>query len=124
LIIQPENKTYMNELQVTARLKIHEGKLNEFKYLAAQCLIAVKEREPGAMQYDWFFNDDNTEYVVRERYVDSSAVFAHLGNIGELLGKVLLVADMSLEVFGNPSQELRAAIAAMNPKIYPFYQGL
>jgi hypothetical protein len=84
----------------------------------------VKEREPGAMQYDWFFNDDNTEYVVRERYVDSSAVFAHLGNIGELLGKLLLVADMSLEVFGNPSQELRAAIAAMNPKIYPFYQGL
>jgi quinol monooxygenase YgiN len=124
LVIQPENKTYMNDLQVTARLKIHEGKLNEFKNLAAQCLIAVKERESGALQYDWFFNDDNTEYVVRERYVDSSAVFAHLGNIGELLGKLMLVADMSLEVFGNPSQELRAAIAAMSPKIYSFYQGL
>lgn len=114
----------MNHLQVTARLKIREGKINEFKDLAAQCLIAVKEREPGTMQYDWFFNDDNTEYVVRERYTDSGAVFAHLGNIGELLGKILQVADMSLEVFGNPSQELRAAIAAMNPKMYSFYQGL
>jgi hypothetical protein len=117
LIIPLKNKTYMTHLQVTARLKIHEGKLNEFKDLAAQCLVAVKEREPGALQYDWFFNDDNTEYVVRERY-------AHLGNIGELLGKLMLVADISLEVFGNPSQELRAAIAAMNPKIYSFYQGL
>jgi quinol monooxygenase YgiN len=114
----------MNHLQVNARLKIHEGKLNEFKDLAAQCLVAVKEREPGALQYDWFFNDDNTEYVVRERYTDSSAVFAHLSNIGELLGKIQLIADVSFEVFGNPSQELRAAIAAMSPKIYSFCGGL
>jgi len=114
----------MDHLQVTARLKIHEGKLSEFKELAAQCRVAVREREPGALQYDWFFNDDNTECVVRERYFDSGAVFAHLGNVGELLGKLLQVSDLSVEVFGNPSGELRTAIAGMNPKIYSFFQGL
>lgn len=113
----------MNHLQVTARLKIHDGKLNEFKELATQCVSAVKN-EPGALQYDWFFNEDHTECVVRERYADSNAVFTHLGNIGELLGKILLIVDMSLEVFGNPSDDLRAAIAGMNSKIYSFYNGL
>ena len=114
----------MNQLQVTATLKIHEGKLEDFKKLAAQCVVAVKENEPGTLQYDWFFNPEETECVVREIYTDSNAVFAHLSNIGVLLGQITQVADMSLEVFGNPSEELRAATSGMNPKIYSFYQGL
>jgi quinol monooxygenase YgiN len=114
----------MNHLQVTARIKIHDGKLNEFKELAAQCCAAVKQNEPGALQYDWFFNEDETECVVRERYADSHAVFAHLGNVGELLGKIQQIGDMTIEVYGNPSPELRAATAGMNLRIYPFFQGL
>ena len=114
----------MNHLQVTARLKIHEGKLEQFKELATQARKAVKEKEPRALQYDWFFNAEQTECVVRESYADSNAVFEHLANVGALLGQILQVSDMSLEVFGNPSEELRTAIAPMNPKIYSYYQGL
>jgi len=114
----------MNQLQVTAGLKIHDGKLNEFMDMSSKCFTVVKAKDPGTLQYDWFFNEDKSECVVREKYADSNAVFAHLGNMGDLLGKLLQVSDMSLEVFGNPSPELRQATAAMNPKIYSFYQGL
>ena len=114
----------MNNLQLTARLKIHEGKLEEFKELAKQALHAVKEKEAGALQYDFFFNPEQTECVVRERYADSNAVLAHLANVGSILGKALEMSDFSLEVYGEPSEELKSATASLNPKIYSFYQGL
>jgi hypothetical protein len=68
----------MDALQVTARLAIHEGKLEEFKELAAQCMQLVRERDSGTLQYDWFFNDDHTECVLRETYKDSGALWSTL----------------------------------------------
>ena len=64
----------MEELQVTARCKIHDGKLDAFKVAAQECLKSVREEDNGTLQYDWFFNEDHTECVVRERYRDSEAI--------------------------------------------------
>ena len=114
----------MNQLQVTARLKIHAGKLNEFKALAILAPASTKEKDKHTLHYDWFLNEDETECMVREKYTDSNAVFEHLANLGDLFGKFLDWADFSVEVYGDPSEELRKAIAGMNPVIYSFYQGL
>lgn len=113
----------MNRLQVTARLKIHEGKLNEFKKVATQCLMVVKERDKNTRQYDWFFNEDYTECVVRELYVNSNAVFEHLANLSELFPQMLQTADLFLEVYGDPTPQLKEALSNMNIKYYTFYQG-
>jgi len=114
----------MQNIQITAKFKIHSGKVEEFKKIAAQCVPAVKANETGALQYDWFFNPGETECVVRETYSDSNAVLAHMGNIGTLLGQLLAMSDFDLEVFGNLSEELKNAAAGLNPKVYSFYQGL
>ena len=114
----------MQNIQITAKFKIHSGKVEEFKKIAAQCVPAVKANETGALQYDWFFNPGETECVVRETYSDSNAVLAHMGNIGALLGQLLAMSDFDLEVFGNLSEELKNAAAGLNPKVYSFYQGL
>lgn len=113
----------MSKILVRATFKIHDGKLNEFKSLAGQAMSAVKANEPGNLQYDWYFNEDNTECVVHETYADSNAVFAHAGNVGELLGKLGQVSDLLLEVYGDVSQELKKVIADMKGKLYSFYQG-
>jgi hypothetical protein len=65
-----------------------------------------------------------TECVVKEEYRDSAAMLVHLGNQGALLGKMLQISDMKLELFGNPSEELKATLMGSNPKIYSFYKGL
>ena len=114
----------MNQLQATVRLKIHDGKLNDFKEIAAQSFTLTKEKDPNTLQYDWFFDENHTECVVRERYADSDAALAHMTNIGDLFGKIMQVADFSLEVYGEPSEELLKAIAPMKSKVYSFYQGL
>src|SRR5438477_8595221 len=48
----------MSELHAIARLKIHHGKLEEFKRLAVKCMESVRTRDSGTLQYDWFFSDD------------------------------------------------------------------
>ncbi len=116
----------MRNIQITAKFKIHSGKSDEFKKIASDCVVAVEKNEKGkgAIQYDWFFNPDETECVVRETYADSEAVMTHMGNVGELLGQLLAMSDFELEVYGNMSEELQQAAAALNPNVYAFFKGI
>ena len=114
----------MNEIQVTARLTIHEGKLDDFKAVAAACLQSVREKDTGTLQYDWFFNEDQTVCEVRERYRDSEAVLEHIGNLGETFGVLLGVSDMSLKVYGTPSPALLKASEGLDMTVYSYFDGL
>jgi quinol monooxygenase YgiN len=114
----------MDTIQVTARLTIHEGKLEEFKELAAQCMRSVRERDSGTLQYAWFFNNTHTECVVLETYKDSGAVLEHIANLGPTMGAVLEICDMALEIYGSPSAELVKAAAGLAPKIYSPFQSI
>ena len=79
----------MSELWGIARFKFHEGKLEEFKRLSAQAMEIVRTKEPGTLQYDIYFNDNQSECVVLERYRDSEAAMAHASNLGDLFGASL-----------------------------------
>jgi quinol monooxygenase YgiN len=50
----------MSRIQVSAKMKIIEGMLEEFKQQVAKCISAVKEKDPGTLQYDWFLSSDKT----------------------------------------------------------------
>jgi quinol monooxygenase YgiN len=112
----------MSQLQVTARLTVHEGKLDEFKSVARASMTSVREKDSGTSQYDWFFNEDQSVCVVRETYASSEAILEHIGNLGDLMGQLLGTADMELEVFGEPSAELVEASAGLSPKVYSPFQ--
>ena len=114
----------MEQITATALFKIKEGKLEEFKELIPALISTVKEKDPGTLTYDWYLNENNMECEVVEIYADSQAVIAHSGNVGEILQKVLEVADLSLKLYGNPSEELRNALQGLDVKVYPFYSGL
>jgi len=114
----------MSKIEVTARFKIHDGRLEDFKRLAAQCLASVKEKDSGTHQYDWFMNSDQTECAVRETYESSEAVMSHAGNLGALIPALLETADFSLEVFGSPSNDVKEAFGPFIAKEYAFMQGL
>ena len=111
----------MKELQVSALCKIHDGKLDAFKAAAAVCVQSVRENDTGTLQYDWFFNEDLTECVVREKYPDSEAVLEHIANMGDALGALLEACDLSIEVFGDPSADLAEATAAFPTRVYSFF---
>lgn len=114
----------MSALQVTARLTIHDGNLAEFKELAARCMQSVRDNDSGTLQYDWFFNHDETVCVVREAYRDSEAALEHVSNLGETLGELLQLCDLDLEIYGAPTTELVAATSEMAPKMYAPFQSI
>jgi quinol monooxygenase YgiN len=51
----------VSELLGIARFKFHEGKLGEFKRLSAQAMEIVRTKDSGTLQYDTYFNDDQSE---------------------------------------------------------------
>jgi quinol monooxygenase YgiN len=114
----------MDAIQVTARLTIHEGKLERFKELAAQCMQLVRERDSGTLQYDWFFNENHTECVLRETYKDSRAVLEHIANLGLTLAAFPSVCDSAYELYGSPSDELLKATAGLALRIYSPFQSI
>lgn len=76
------------------------------------------------MQYDWFYNDAKSVCVVRERYVDSDAALEHMANVGDLLGGLIELCTLSLDVYGNPSEELKSALEGFDVTYFYFEQGL
>jgi quinol monooxygenase YgiN len=114
----------MKAIQLTARATIPEDRLEEFKVLAAQCMRTVREQDSGTLQYDWFFNEAQTECVVRETYRDSEAVLEHIANLGATLGAILSVCDWTFEVFGTPSPGLVQAAAGLGPRVYSPFQSI
>ena len=114
----------MNSIFLIARFFIHEGETNEFKRIAAEMIKLVEDKETDTLQYDWYFNKDGTECAVLEKYTGPEAVMAHLGNVGELLGQLMEIADFKAEIFGELSEELLNAAAELNIKNYFFLEGI
>jgi quinol monooxygenase YgiN len=113
----------VSELRGIARFKFHEGKVEEFKRLSAQAMEIVRTKDTGTLQYEVYFNDDQSECMVLERYRDSDAAMEHASNLGDLFGAVLAtVTVVHGELLGEPSEELRAKLAGSEfPVIFTPY---
>ena len=113
----------MDELQGIARFRIHDGKLDEFKRLSAQAKEIVQTKDRGTLQYEIFFNDDESECVVLERFKDSEALIEHTANLGDLSEAILSIVDVVHgELLGEPSAEVRANLADMEvPQLFTPY---
>jgi quinol monooxygenase YgiN len=114
----------MSEIKGFARLRIHPGKLQEFKELQAQCMTVVRAKDTGTLQYEVFFNDDSSECIVYERYRDSGSLLEHFSNLGPLMTAVFQVCSGSGEILGIPSPQLRKALEGSPVRIYTPHQSL
>jgi len=114
----------VSELQGIARYRFHEGKIEEFKRLSAQCMEIVRTKDTGTLQYDIYFNDDQSECIVVERYRDSEALIEHLAHLGDLMEAILATGSVSGEVLGEPSAELRAKLADSPVGLFTPFQSL
>ena len=116
----------MGELIGIARFRMREGKLEEFKRLSAQAMEIVRSKDTGTLQYDTYFNDDQSECVVIERYRDSEAAMEHAANLADLSAEVLaIVTVVHGELLGEPSTELRARLADSDvPQLFTPYESM
>jgi quinol monooxygenase YgiN len=113
----------MSELQGIARFKFHEGKVEEFKRLSEQCLEIVRTQDTGTLQYEIYFNDDESECIVLERYTDAQALIEHGEHIGiELMQAVVATGSVQGELLGELSPELKANLVGGPVQPFTLYR--
>jgi quinol monooxygenase YgiN len=118
----------VSKIQVSAKMKIRLGELEEFERQAAECIMQVKEKDLGTLQYDWFLSSDKTECEIREAYESSEAALVHQFNLRKTLQTVFekFGSAHSVVIYGDPSPELleNAKASGLDIKIFSFLQGL
>jgi quinol monooxygenase YgiN len=103
------------ELQAIVRFRFHDGAVAEFKRLSEQCMQIVRAKDTGTLQYDTFFNDDETECIVIERFRDSDALVQHGENLAHLMDAIIATGSVHGELLGDLSAELRSRFDANGP---------
>jgi hypothetical protein len=103
--------------------KVREGKLRQIHTLCEQ-FVDASRNEPKCLYYGWSFDGD--QFHCREGYQDAEGALAHLANVGNLLGELLQIADLTrLEIHG-PEQELaklRQPLAEFKPQFFTLVYG-
>jgi quinol monooxygenase YgiN len=114
----------MGELQGIVRFTFHADKVEEFKRLSAECLEVVRADDVGTLQYDTYFNEDESESIVLERFRDSDALILHAQNMAPFMESIMATATVSGELLGDLSEELRAQMAGSPVGLFTLYQSL
>ena len=114
-----------SELQSIVRFKFHAGKLEEFKRLSAVCMEIVRSQDPGTLQYDTFFNEDESECIVLERFRDLDALLQHGANIGDdLMEQIVATGECHGELLGDVPADVRANLAGGPVQVFLPYVAL
>jgi quinol monooxygenase YgiN len=114
----------MGELQGIVRFTFRPGKVEDFKRLSAECLAIVRSKDDGTLQYDTYLNEDGTRAVVLERFRDEDALVRHSENMAPLMEAIMATGDVSGELLGDLSDELRAQMTGGPVGLFTLYQAL
>lgn len=119
----------MKKLEVSARMTVRKGKLEEFKRQAAECIRQTKEKDTKTLRYDWFLSTDETECEIREAYETAEGLVEHRMHIGDALNKLFneFADNHTVTVYGEPSPQLVELARRMpqgSVRWYSFLQGL
>ena len=104
------------------QMSVMEGRLDDVRALARD-MVASTEQESGTTNYEWFLSDDGSQLHFSERYTDSDAALIHMSNFGsQFAGRFIeCLKPTSFSIYGEPSDELRAALDGLGAKYYgPF----
>jgi quinol monooxygenase YgiN len=113
-----------NHIEIFTRFTIEHGKMDWFRTRASQLLEVVREKDPGTLRYDWFYDEANHECIAMDSYQDAPGLFAHMKNAHDKHSELLRHSSVFTEFLGALPNEAMTAVAKYNPNILPFYRGL
>ena len=92
--------------------------LDEYRALAREISADNEAAEPNQVIFEWYI--DHRDVHIYERYTDSAAALSHVerfvANFAERF--LSLCTPTRMSVYGEPSDELKAAIAGFNPRYF------
>jgi quinol monooxygenase YgiN len=121
---EPRKGATMDEIKGIARVKFHPGKVEEWKRLTEQAMEIVRTRDTGTLQYEIFFNEDESEAVVFERYRDADAAIEHFSHISHLMEPIMATASVTGEVLGTPNAKMKEQLGKGGPRLFTPWMAL
>ncbi len=105
------------------RLLVHQsinpGAYEEFQQLAHKGASGAEAGEPGTLGYEFFVDEEGTEFYLNEYYADSDSFIAHFANVQPVLQAMMKVlGPPEAIVLGDPSEEARALLDGLGAKYY------
>ena len=91
---------------------------HDWKRLTKEAMEIVRTKDRGTLQYEIFFNADESEAIVFERYRDADAAIEHFANISHLMQPLLATASVTGEVLGTPNAKMKEELAKGGPILY------
>jgi quinol monooxygenase YgiN len=116
----------MSKIQSSARIKIPNGKLEEFKEAVIEYIKQVKEKDTGTLQSDWFLSSDMTECEIREIWESSEAVLKHQSNLRDFSVRFFekFSTPYSVTIYGDPSTQILENAKAGGIEVYSLLASL
>lgn len=108
----------MSQIRAVARFRIHDGRGDEFRALVAEAVALVRANEPGTREYAWFVDEAGADAIVLEAYADAEALLAHSRNVGKLVGRMLQLADCTVDMLAEPTPEVLAMLKRMPLRLF------
>jgi quinol monooxygenase YgiN len=112
------------DIRTIARFRIHPGKLDDFKSVAAAGLKIVAEQDQGTFAYEWYLDEAGAHCTVVEMYRDAAALLAHSKNVGHLVRTLLQASDLSVELCARGPAAALAPLAKLPMKRFGYFQGI
>ena len=88
------------------------------------CATVRGEWTAARCRYQIFFNEDESEAVVFERYRDADAAIEHFSNISHLMEPIMATASVTGEVLGTPNAKMKEQLAKGGPKLFTPWMAL
>jgi quinol monooxygenase YgiN len=113
-------------IHIRAEFIIEKDNVEQYKMLIREMSNFVEINEPSTLVYKFYLNGDGTKCMVHETYVDSNAVLTHNDSTASktILPRIFNIAKLNtIDVYGNPSNELKKLLASFNSQIFNLYTG-
>lgn len=113
-----------NLVTIHPYFKAHPGKDEQVEALMEK-FVAKTQGEPLCLFYEFTVLDDAV--FCREGYAGAAGVLQHVENIGEILGEMLTVSDLTRLEFHGPAAEidqLRGPLGHLNPAWFVLRHGV
>ena len=106
----------MSKVWVKGRVRAKDVKA--FEAWSTVLVEKIRTTDKGTLAFG-VYPAGGGEYVFLEIYKDSEAALSHLANVGEILGRMGDLADMTapLEVYGDINDQLRETYAGWNAQV-------
>ena len=114
-----------NRIRLLVAFEIHDGKFSEFEAIAKQ-MVAVSEKEPGTIAYNFVLSADRKHCRLVEGYRDAAAVTAHFHGpaVQQFVPQLTRVSNVALmEFYGDPGPEVTAMAKPFNAAIFTEFEG-